>query len=255
MREEITERRRKTRTPGLSAKLMFTLLLVLFCAVIISGNDRKNQIDIYRQVKLAIVGDLMSHDEQLAAALNNQTGEYDFNYAFREVSQYLQSADLTIGNLETVLAGAETGYSGYPRFNSPDAYAAAIAAAGFDLLTTANNHSNDRNEPGIFRTLEILDQYGIGHIGTYNSAEAREEIKLVTINSVSFAFLSYSYGTNGIPLVQGHEWSVNPLDKDLIYNDIQRAKDLGPDFIIVLPHMGDEYAEEPSERYKEWVRF
>ena len=211
--------------------------------------------DIYRQAKLAVVGDLMAHEEQLTAALNKQTGEYDFNYAFRHIANHLQNADLTIGNLETVFAGKQAGYSSYPRFNTPDAYAEAIASAGFDLLTTANNHSNDKNEPGILRTLDILDQNGLSHVGTYRTAKEREEIKLISINNILFAFLSYSYSTNGIPLVPGHEYTVNLLNRDLIYSDIQRAKALNPDFIIVLPHMGDEYAEQPSSRYKEWVRF
>ena len=265
------------------AIIVFSLLLILLYSNAISGEDSPfnfayaleriaqsaaslkidepeletngEATDIYRQAKLAVVGDLMAHQEQLAAALNNQTGEYDFNYAFRHIANYLQNADLTIGNLETVFAGKDAGYSSYPRFNTPDSYAKAIAAAGFDLLTTANNHSNDKNEPGILRTLDILDQNGIGHVGTYRTAEEREEIKLMSINNITFAFLSYAYGTNGIPLVPGHEYTVNLLDRDLIYGDIQAAKALNPDFIIVLPHMGDEYAEQPSDRYKEWVRF
>ena len=247
----------------------FLLVIILLYAPAVSGivftpensgehtwkSGAQQKPDIYYQAKLAVVGDLMAHQEQLTAAYNKQTGKYDFNYAFRDIKGHLQNADLAIGNLETVFAGEAAGYSSYPRFNTPDAYAEAIAAAGFGLLTTANNHSNDKNEPGIFRTLDILDQNGISHVGTYRSAEAREEIKLITINTIRFAFLSYSYGTNGIPLVPGHEWSVNLLNEDLIYNDIQRAKGLNPDFIIVLPHMGDEYAEKPSERYTKWVRF
>jgi len=214
---------------------------------------QKKPPDVYRQAKLAAVGDLMAHEEQLAAALNKKTGAYDFSYAFRDVKEYLQSADLAVGNLETVFAGEAAGYSCYPRFNTPDAYAAAIAAAGFDLLTTANNHSNDKNGPGIFRTIDVLDQNGIGHVGTYKSAGAREEIKTVFVNGIVFAFLSYSYGTNGIPLKDA--WSVNLLDRDLISGDIRRAKALDPDFIIVLPHMGDEYAEQASDAYRQWVRF
>jgi len=260
-------------------KVRLALLILLICSVIIFQGvkpepslfnrkayvsdpgapfkllPKKQPADVYYHVKLAVVGDLMAHEEQLSAAYNKKSGEYDFNYAFRDVKEYLQNADLTIGNLETVFAGESAGYDSYPRFNTPDAYAEAIANAGFDLLTTANNHSNDKNERGIFRTIDILDQNGLAHIGTYNSAEAREEIKLITVNNIRFAFLSYSYGTNGIPLEKGHEWSVNLLNRELVYGDIQRAKGLNPDFIIVLPHMGDEYAEQESDRYREWVQF
>ena len=219
------------------------------------SKQSKKLPDVYHQAKLAVVGDLMAHEEQVSGAYDKAAGGYDFNYDFRDVKEYLQSADLTIGNLETVFAGEAGGYSYYPRFNTPDAYAQAIAAAGFDMLTTANNHANDQGEPGIFRTIDILDQNGISHIGTYKSAQARSEIKTITINNIKFAFLAYSFSTNGIPLKQGDEWSVNLLDRGLVYNDIQRAKALNPDFIIVLPHMGDEYAEQVSDKYKEWVQF
>jgi poly-gamma-glutamate capsule biosynthesis protein CapA/YwtB (metallophosphatase superfamily) len=68
---------------------------------------------------------------------------FNFNPVYRYVKDIISSADFAFGNLETVTAGNKKGYSGYPFFNSPDQFITALKYAGFDLLTTANNHSLD----------------------------------------------------------------------------------------------------------------
>jgi poly-gamma-glutamate synthesis protein (capsule biosynthesis protein) len=127
--------------------------------------------------------------------------------------------------------------------------------AGFDLLSTANNHCNDKREAGLLRTLDVLDKIGLDHTGTFRTALEQDVITIKNINGIRFAVLSYTYGTNGIPLVAGHDFTVNLLDKDLIYDDIQRAKAQNPDFIIVMPHMGVEYAQKPGQEQRDLVRF
>jgi poly-gamma-glutamate synthesis protein (capsule biosynthesis protein) len=204
---------------------------------------------------VVIVGDLMVHQAQMDAAWNKESGRHDFTAAFAPVARYIQSAELAAGNLETVLGGPEIGYSDYPRFNTPDAYAEALAGAGFDFLSTANNHSNDKGEAGILRTLQVLDSLGIKHTGTFSSPEARDAISIVEANSIKIALLSYTYGTNGLPLVPGHGYTVNLLDKALVEEDIRRAKEQNPDIIIVMPHMGIEYAEEPNAQTLGMVSF
>ncbi|MDR1914684.1 MAG: CapA family protein [Clostridiales bacterium] len=207
------------------------------------------------EVKIAVVGDLMVHQWQLDDAYNKSTGEYNFDHNFETIKKYLKDPDLTVGNLETTFAGSDVGYSDYPRFNTPDSFAVALRDAGFDMVSTANNHTNDKNEAGIFRTLDVLDSLGIQHFGSYRSQDESKDIMLKDVNGIKFAFLSYTYGTNGLPLVSGHEWSVNQLSKDKIVSDIRRAKALEPDFIVIMPHMGVEYAEVPSDTYKQWVKF
>ncbi|MDR1664446.1 MAG: CapA family protein, partial [Clostridiales bacterium] len=117
------------------------------------------------RVRLAFTGDLMVHDRQLENAYHRETDTYTFS-DFVEIADYLQNADYTVGNLETTFADKDAGYGTYPLFNTPDAFADAIAEAGFDFVTTANNHCFDKREKGLIRTLEILDEHGIDHAGT-----------------------------------------------------------------------------------------
>jgi len=205
------------------------------------------------EAKLTFTGDLMVHEWQFNDAYSKETGEYDFDYCFEEVLDYLSGADFTIGNLETTFAGEERGYAWYPTFNAPDSFGDALKNAGFDFLTTVNNHCNDKGESGILRTLEQLDRLGLDHTGTFASQEARDTVYIKEINNISFAFLAYTYGTNGIPVTQGKDYLVNLLDKELAIADIQRAKEQNADVIILLPHMGVEYATAPINSVKEMV--
>lgn len=203
--------------------------------------------------KISVTGDLMVHQWQMDNAYNKNTNFYEFDYAFSNIKHILQNADLTIGNLETVLGGSKIGYSDYPMFNSPDSFAVALKNAGFDLLTTANNHSNDKREYGLIRTLDVLNYLKLDHVGTYKNQEDRDNIFIKDVNGIKLAFLSYTYGTNGIPLTNGKPYLCNILDETLIKNDIQKAKSLNPDFIIVMPHMGNEYELAPRDIFKNWT--
>lgn len=203
--------------------------------------------------KITAVGDLMVHDTQLVDAYQPKTDSYNFEHAFQQVKKGLSHSDFTIGNLETVLGGKEALYTGYPRFSSPDSFAQSLKNVGFDLLSTANNHSNDRNEAGVLRTIQILDELQIAHVGTYSSQEAQNLVYIKEINTMKFAFVSFTYGTNGIPIPNGKDYLINVLTEELIKTEIGKAKSLNPDFIIALPHMGNEYELIPHETYKKWA--
>jgi poly-gamma-glutamate synthesis protein (capsule biosynthesis protein) len=198
---------------------------------------------------IAVVGDIMCHKGQLSTAYQSEKGSYDFTLLFREVEPYLKSTDLTIGNLETTLAGKGLGYSGYPRFNSPDELARDLKAVGFDVLTTANNHCLDKGEKGLLRTLEVLDANGLYHTGTFASKEERKPL-LIEINGIRIAILAYTYGTNGIPIPKSKDYLVNLIDLEQAQQDISKAKEEGADFIIASLHFGTEYRRTPTEEQR-----
>lgn len=202
---------------------------------------------VINNVKLTFTGDLMVHEWQINNAYNKNDKTYNFDYCFEPVYKYLKNSDLTIGNLETTINGNEKGFLTYPRFNSPVEFVDSLKNAGFDILTTANNHSMDTFEQGVLNTIKVLDERGIEHFGTYESIEKRDTILIKEVNNIKFAFISYTYGTNGIPIPEGKEYLVNILNQELIDYDIRKAKQLNPDFIIVMPHMGIEYETYPND--------
>lgn len=206
-------------------------------------------------VTLAVVGDIMMHIEEVQAAYDRKTKQYSFKYMFEPVKPYIEKADIAIGNLETTLTDGSKGYTGYPRFSSPKQLAFALKYTGFDVITTANNHSLDKNFPGVSYTLDVLDSAGLLHTGTYRTKEESETILIVDKKGIKIAFLAYTYGTNGIPVEKGKEFCINMIDKEKIAADIAKAKHNLADVICVCIHFGNEYHRSPSENQKEMVDF
>ena len=216
---------------------------------------------------VAVVGDMMFHNTQLFRAYNYETKSFDFSGIFKYMEPYLKANDLTFGNLETTLHGpygSETsasdnnfyGYSGYPEFNTPDAVLEPILSAGFDFLSTANNHSLDKRYNGMIRTIEQLDIAGIKHTGTFLSINERKPFELVETNGITFAVVNYTYATNGIYLSEENMKLINTLDLyqeeniENLYRDIEAAKMSEADFVICMMHYGNEYWKVEDNRYQ-----
>lgn len=196
-----------------------------------------------RQVSIAFVGDIMMHNTQIEAALQPD-GSYDFGPSFAGVAGVLSGADITIGNLETTLAGPEARYSGYPMFNAPDQLADALKEAGFDILAHANNHTLDRGVNGLIRTREVLKSRGILTAGTRTDPK-EDSVTYIEHDGLVLALVTGTYGTNGLRLPAGREYMVNLLDRTRLLEDVTRAAPQA-DGVICFLHFGSEYQEEPN---------
>ncbi len=192
---------------------------------------------------LIFAGDVMGHEPQITAARKSD-GNYDYVPNYRFVQNYIRNADWAMANLEVTLAGPP--YTGYPTFSSPDALAAALKEAGFDVLQTANNHTCDKGLRGVIRTLDVLDSLGFDRLGSYRNTEEREAMYpyMKSVNGIQIAYLNYTYGTNGIAVPKGTV--VNLIDTSVIRKDLEKAKSLNPDFIIATYHWGLEYQRTES---------
>lgn len=217
--------------------------------VVVVELEKKEDI----KVSMSVIGDIMCHNSQYNDAFRN--GEYDFSYVFEDIKKYIEPADLAIGNLETTFRGKEKGYSSYPTFNTPENLAQDLKELGIDVVSTANNHSLDTGYLGIESTIDYLDEAGILHTGTYKSEESQNQIVVKDINGLKFAFLAYTYGTNGIPVPSGKEYCINLIDKELIKSHLDMAKELKSDVICVNMHWGIEYQNEPNDEQEDLANF
>lgn len=221
---------------------MIKYILVLFLTPSVSFAQDTTRLSI------TFVGDIMQHDSQIAAAYDTLSKGYDYSSCFQFVKPYLDSADLTIGNLEVTLAGPP--YKGYPQFSAPDELIKTLKDVGFDVLVTANNHCVDRGRSGLERTIMMLDSVGISHTGTFADTVNRlnDYPLIVQQNNFKLSILNYTYGTNGMPVEKPN--MVNLLDTAVIRMDLLKAKEANPDAIIVFMHWGAEYQSLPSKLQK-----
>jgi len=234
-------------------QIKFLIHTLIFITCINSFSYPAGEKDSTITIRISVVGDLMCHSPQYNYARVN-SDSFDFNPVYREVKKYLSKSDFVFGNLETVTAGKSKGYSGYPFFNTPDEYITALYNAGFHLLTTSNNHSLDKGEAGVLRTIDHIKKYGLLYNGTFISQEDRDLIRVIDIKGIKVAFLAYTYGTNGIPVPKGKSYLINLIDFNLIKSDIEKARKLGADIVLAHYHYGDEYKREPNAYQKEVVQ-
>ncbi|HLG04392.1 MAG TPA: CapA family protein [Bacteroidia bacterium] len=205
-------------------------------------------------ITISFIGDLMCHSPQYNNARQSD-GTYDFYPSFEQVKPYFKTADYVIGNLETTFAGPARGYSGYPNFNTPDSYAAALKASGVDMLVTSNNHSMDMGEAGLLRTLEILDREGIAHTGTFRSKKDRDSVCVIDFNWMKVGVLNFTYGTNGAYPSASHAYMLNVTDSALVTRDIKSARAQGADIVVVFYHWGAEYKPEPVAKQDSMMKY
>ena len=204
---------------------------------------------------LTAIGDVMCHNTQYWDAYDKDTGEYDFSYVFDNISFYTKTTDITVGSLETSFAGEERGYSNYPTFNSPDNLAYSLKKIGVDVLSTAGNHCLDMGFSGLSRTIDVLDDADISHLGTYKTQEDRDAILFKYVKGIKIAFINYTYGTNGISVPSDKSFCVNLIDKDLIKKDIESAKSQKADLIVACMHWGTEYRTTANSEQEELADF
>lgn len=201
---------------------------------------------------MVVCGDVMVHSPMLGDAWHDGAGKYDFTHMMAAAASRVEAADYALANLETTLAGGPN-YSGYPCFHTPDELAYNLKDLGFDLVLTANNHCMDTGIRGLYRTLDVLDEVGLAHVGTSRTEEeARDNIPVADVGGISVAFLGYTYGTNGIPVPSDADYAVNRFNTDYLTSlstpdterilaDLARAKEKEADLICVLIHWGNEY--------------
>ena len=190
----------------------------------------------------------MLHMPQVRSGFDPESNSYDFASVFQEIKPYISSSDIAIANLETVIAGNEYDFSGFPRFNSPKEILKALNETGFDVLATANNHSIDQGKKGIINTINNIQKYNMTNVGTYK--EPTDRVLIKKANGITLGILAYTHGCNGLEsLLTGEEldYMVNIIDEERIEKDIRLTEAMDVDMTLVLIHWGNEYQLEPSQ--------
>ena len=198
-------------------------------------------------ISLAAVGDIM-----LARQLGRRLEAGEADYPFALVAESLRAADLAVGNLECAVGDQGVPLSKSYRFQAPPAAAEALALAGFDLVTLANNHAMDFGPDGLADTLRLLDAAGVAHVGAgANAATARQPVVLER-NGLRVAFLGYV----DVPVERGG-WDARSViagadspgvawaDLEEVAAGVSAARDQA-DVVVVLLHSGYEYQDRPN---------
>jgi poly-gamma-glutamate synthesis protein (capsule biosynthesis protein) len=211
--------------------------------------DKANQPD---ELTLVATGDVLLHERLWTTAKRDgSNGSWDFAPVMSSVKSLVQGADLAVCHLETPLAPLGGPYRGYPMFQGPPQIAAALKQTGYDVCTTASNHSFDSGADGLDRTLKTLERAGLRHAGTARTPAEAETPMIVDVRGVKIAVLSYTYGFNGLPYPGGDTWRAGTIDVPAIKAMAKKARQAGAEIVVVSCHWGTEYSSRLNDQQRE----
>jgi poly-gamma-glutamate capsule biosynthesis protein CapA/YwtB (metallophosphatase superfamily) len=198
-------------------------------------------------IQLSVVGDVM-----LDRTLGDAIRAGDVTYPFVEVIDLLTTADLTVGNLESALGDIGSPVNKGYTFRAPPEASQALAQAGFDLLSLANNHALDYGPLALKQAMELLHQQEIATVGAGGDETAAHEPHVREINGLTLAFLAYVHVPVEVRGFDTQTWTAATdrpgmawADPGRIRTDVATALDQA-DLVIVLLHSGYENVAEPS---------
>jgi len=201
-------------------------------------------------ITIIAVGDNLYHDVMVRYG---EEGNYE--EAYQEIRPLVYKADFAIINQETLLAGKDFGFSGYPLFNTPQKLGLAIAETGFNVVNHATNHIMDKGEKAVFATMDFWDTVPeVTVLGIHRSREQRAIPKLLSRNNITVGFLSYTYGTNGIRLPADKPYLVSLIDTKIMAEEIDFLRPLC-NFLVVSMHWGEEYRHDYSQNQEKLALF
>lgn len=178
------------------------------------------------------------------------------------VAGLLRDADLSLVNLESVIASGGTRFSPPRRYHfraSPPA-AQALSHAGIDVVSLANNHAMDYGADGLAETLAVLDEYGIAHAGAgvnrddaWRPAWLRAGKLTVAVIAAADHFTEYA-ATATRPGINLITVSTDSDDLQRLENEIARARTRGADLVVFSIHWGPNWREMPPPRFQKFAR-
>lgn len=218
----------------------------------------RSQLQSIPQATLMFTGDLMCAVKQQRAAVGYG---YDFHDTFRRVRDILTGADLAAGVLETVCHdGSPYEHeqlrlpSGAPNCNSPSTFIPAIAAAGFDLLVTANNHNCDCGVEGLRSTVAEIKRCGIRNVGAMGDNPVLIGVKGFRIAVIACTMIR---NNTGVSMGEGIVCA-NPAaeySREYFTELVNCARAGGAEYLIAFQHWGGMNSRQVKKAQLEEAQF
>lgn len=209
-------------------------LASLAAAALGSAQDRG------RRVVLGASGDILFHTRVLAAA----EAHGGFDHVFSGLRDVITPDEIAFANLETPLSTDRAPMRGDPpRLGAPPSAAAALARAGIDVLSVANNHVWDQRDLGLEDTLRVVREAGMVSVGSAATDALAPGPVVVERGGVRVAFVAWT------DHIQGHPGSRRPVvrvamyERDAARRTLEAAR-AQADVVVASMHWGLAYRHE-----------
>lgn len=196
---------------------LISSLLAFFLALVPVASNQLTNLST-NQASIIFAGDTMLGRSVMGEALDKN----DFYYPFRKTAEFLKNSDITFVNLENAIIKNCQKHVGGFKFCTTYEIANGLNFAGVDVVTLANNHSENYGKEGFEETKKYLVNNKIDYVGDGN-------LVVKEINGIKFGFLGFNY-----------TFGFDNLDRDLA---LISGSEPDVDILIIGVHWGEEYKE------------
>ncbi len=170
---------------------------------------------------------------------------------FSQVRGWLRSADMRFANLESQLS-EQKGVTVHPDnrlvFTGPPIAADALARAGFDIVSLANNHMWDFGKDALWQTFANLERVKVAYVGAGRNRETAYGPVVIEREGFKLAFVAVTdiWNMGQLSRHVAREF-VHRADPEIVRKVVEKLRrDETIDAIVVSYHGGSEYMEEPT---------
>jgi poly-gamma-glutamate synthesis protein (capsule biosynthesis protein) len=202
---------------------------------------------------VALTGELFWQDLTWIGAQRDAQGTdatYDFAPTLDGVKKLVSGASLGVCHEEVPVAATGASPSGFPAYAVPSQVAEAIKATGFDVCTTASEHTLDKGADGAATTLTQLRAAGLVTAGSYRTRDEAAKPVLVEVDGVKIGIVAGTENRGSTQLAADKTWVVDLLNADTMIARAKAARAAGAQIVIAMMHAGQDGMTAPTEKQK-----
>lgn len=213
------------------------------------NNDNDNNNNIVENVKERSITFTLAGNVLLNAEMWYDTasdGQYNFEYVFEDINNIMKKSNVNFYTQQGILGGKDLGLTSYTNFNTPYDTATELTKVGFNTISLASYHANDRGVQGITNAINFLNENKISYSGISLNEEDRLKNSIIEKNGIKVALLGY---TTGLTIATNNTYSVSIYSEEQVKKDYDSIKDQA-DIIMVAIDYSNNRSLEVTEQEK-----
>ncbi len=224
-------------------RVALVLAALSWVAALSSAQERD---DAPRRIWIGASGDVLFHTNVLAAA-----EAHGFDHVFEGLRGILGPDEIAFANLETPLSTDREPMRGDPpRLGAPPTAAHALAQAGIDVVSVANNHVWDQRDLGLQDTIEALHSAGIASVGAAATDDLAPGPIVIERHGVRVAFVAFTDHIQGHPGTRRPVVRVSMWDARKARRALEAAR-ADADVVVASIHWGLAYRHDDRSQQRD----
>lgn len=211
-----------------------------------NDNDNNNIVENVkeRSITFTLAGNVLLNAEMWYDTASD--GQYNFEYVFEDINNIMKKSNVNFYTQQGILGGKDLGLTSYTNFNTPYDTATELAKVGFNTISLASYHANDRGVQGITNAINFLNENKISYSGISLNEEDRLKNSIIEKNGIKVALLGYTMGST---IATNNTYSVSIYSEEQVKKDYDSIKDQA-DIIMVAIDYSNNRSLEVTEQEK-----